>query len=172
MRLRWPFRLALLGLVLGLGAWVTVPAVAQAWRQHQEDRRTAAWVAQLTPPWRALSAMPDPAGLTGQPRSDRFTPNFVWYGTIKPHPAALRFRSALVAVGATDAKVRCLVHAAAPQRVTLCRVDAVLAGVAVTANVGPGLRPSGGLDETSTQVGLDLGLTWPLKGAWAKVAVE
>src|SRR5947209_12364092 len=105
MRVRWPFVLALLALVLGLGAWVGVPAVTSAWRQHQDDRRAAAWVAHLTPAWRELSTMPDPVGLTGQPlnRSTHFNPMFVWRGHMDPHLAALRFRTALTGAGARNA---------------------------------------------------------------------
>lgn len=172
MRVRWPFLLALIALVLGLAAWAGIPAAVAAWRQHQDDRRAAAWVAHLTPAWRALSTMPDPDGLTGQAlnRSRRFNTMFLWRGDLEPAAAALRFRGALEGLGATNAEVRCVAHRA--QAFTLCRVDAVVAGVPITAHVGPALRPSGGLDRSSAEVGLDLGLAWPLSSGWATVPVR
>lgn len=162
--MRRPFLLALACLVIGLSAWAAVPALGRAWRQHQEDRREAAWVARLTPAWRALAAMPDPPGLTGWPlnHSDRFHLFFAWHGHVGPHQAALRLRSALVHMGASHAQVRCRTLTARP--FTLCGVGANLAGVPLSANVGPGISSSGAIEESSTDVEMDLGLASPLTG--------
>jgi hypothetical protein len=172
MRLRWPFCAAMAALVLGLIAWESAPAIADAWREHQQNQRSAAYAARLQRALDALSTMPDPLGTKAcSPVHVRVTSELglCWRGEASPHSTALAFKSTVIAAGATRADVRCRPLGAKQRRLTQCHVDGAIRGMTFQAWVIPN-HTTQPVHRTSITVLLDV--SWPPVGAWASVPIE
>lgn len=169
MTLRWPFKAAIVVLVLGLAAWVAVPRTVSAWRAHQDHERRAAFVAEMAPTAQVLLRVTTPQGAVrcGSEEGTRINGDLCWQGPQTPGRASLALQEELLRLGATAVSVHCARKPAGP---TFCLVEGDVAGQKFSALAGPpyaGSPPAGARFHLSGNALIPLPLP-----AWAPVPPE
>ncbi|HEU4674882.1 MAG TPA: hypothetical protein VFS29_02770 [Motilibacteraceae bacterium] len=136
MTVRWPFKVAVVLLVLGLAAVVAVPRAAHAWQTRQDRQRAAALAEQMAPTASALVRLSPPPGATscGSAEGLRFSGDVCWLGTQSPGQAALAMQRQLRQVDARDVLVRCVRRT---DGTTSCGLQAMVANHLFSAMVTP-----------------------------------
>ncbi|HEY8718057.1 hypothetical protein [Pengzhenrongella sp.] len=184
MRLRWPFAVALAGVLLG-ATWygvasAVVPVVVDAYQSYQDERTSAAEDArfeavleQALPAAEALATitLPDGVDECAPGLAVSVTGGLCWQGNASPVATARALAAKLRRIGATEVTPRCVRH---PRVGEFCSVTAQLEGQEFNAFLGPkcftitpactvrGVSVSGGVGVFNTVPNLPRGTPIPL----------
>jgi hypothetical protein len=143
--MRWPFAVALVAVLVGVGAMFATPHIKTRWQAWQDARQERQWAAEFKraqPAVDALARMPLPDGVEncpGVPRDALTKTHMVcWRGTTEVEPATLALATNLRGIGAENVSPRCVRKngAAAILRI-MCEVSAEVEGQTVFVSVSP-----------------------------------
>ncbi|MGN6330617.1 MAG: hypothetical protein ACTHOD_03070 [Motilibacteraceae bacterium] len=109
MTVRWPFKAAVVLLVLGVIAWAGATRGHRAWQNHQDRERLAAQRVEMAPTAQLLLQMAPPPGMRncGHEEWTRQIGDLCWQGSLTPGRTALALGRELRRVGGTDVVEQC-----------------------------------------------------------------
>ena len=144
--MRWPFAVALVAVLVGVGAMFATPHIKtrwQAWQDAREERQWAAAFKREQPAADAVARMPLPDGVQNCPGlvedSVAKTHMVCWRGAADVEPATISLAKNLRAAGAQNVAPRCVHKDGARSHIhlTRCEVSAEIQGHPFFAHLAP-----------------------------------